>query len=266
MSEALVLAITGLLAGLLSGMLGLGGGIVIVPALGIIFTWRHFPPQVLMQMSTATSLATIAITALFAIVLQNKRRAIQWDLIPWLLPGIMLGAAIGVGLGKTIQTDVLKALFAVFCCALSLRLLFPQWNILRALPQPTKAVLSGYSLLIGVLSGLLGIGGGLLLIPLLSRLTLSNGQISATSVTCVFPLALSGAVCAMFMVAPKGVVLPLQSIGFVYWPAALIMGVASVVSVPLGVFLGHNLPEALIKRLFGLILLWVAWHMFPFRW
>jgi hypothetical protein len=264
--EWLIFAAIGLLSGLLSGLLGLGGGIVIVPALTALFTWRHFPAQHLMQIVTATSLATIFITSIMTIWEQNKRKGVQWSLLPLLIPGIVVGTTIGVWLGKYLPTPVLQGIFAVFCLLMSIRLLFfPEYGSANGFKKPPVIVLFLFSLMVGVASGLLGIGGGLLLIPLLLWLELPMSQVSATSASCVLPVALAGALSAIAL-GWHASALPLHSWGFVYWPGALVMGLASLASARAGVFLAHYLPQLVVKRIFAVILLFVAWRMFPFQW
>lgn len=259
----LVYVLVGLFAGLLSGLLGLGGGIVIVPALLAIFSWQQFPSALLMQIATATSLATVFITALMTTWVQSKRKAVQWGVLKWLIPGMVLGALCGIVIGQFLPSHLLKTAFAFFCLLLGVKMLLgkmqPIVEVARKIP---KALPFFLAILIGICSGLLGIGGGVLVIPFLIWYGLKIPQVSATSAASTLPTALSGALTAIAIGwhLPE---LPAHSIGLVYWPAALCMGLASLVAAPLGVWLVHRLPVLIVKRIFGGILLLVAWTMMP---
>lgn len=255
--------LTGLIAGLLSGLLGLGGGVVIVPALLALFSWQHFPQEFLMQMATGTSLATIVITALMTTVIQNKHKAVQWAVLKWLVPGMVLGALAGNIIGAHIPGHFLKTAFAFFCLLLGIKMIVGNAKMIASkehhLPKVMPFIVS---ILIGMSSGLLGIGGGVLVIPFLMWYGLDVPSVSATSAASTLPTAASGAVSAM-VVGWHILGLPAKSIGYVYWPAALSIGIASILAAPIGIWLVHRLPVPIIKRIFGSILLIVAWTMMP---
>jgi uncharacterized membrane protein YfcA len=256
--------LTGLLAGLLSGLLGLGGGVVVVPALLAIFNWQQFPPAHLMQIVTATSLATIFITSLMTTWVQSKRKAVQWNVLKWLIPGMVLGALCGIVIGKFLPSHLLKTTFAFFCLLLGVKMLLGKTAPL--VEEATRKIPKGLpfflAILIGMSSGLLGIGGGVLVIPFLLWYGLEIPAVSATSAASALPTALSGALTSM-AVGWSVVGLPAGSVGFVFWPAALGIGLASLVAAPVGVLLVHRLPVLAVKRIFGGILLIVAWTMMP---
>ncbi len=256
--------IIGLCAGLLSGLLGLGGGIVIVPALLALFSQLQFPAEHLMHIVTATSLATIAITASMTTWLQNKRKAVRWSILKWLIPGMMSGAGMGVVIASVLPGHLLKTAFAFFCLLQSGRMLIGNTQLSQTTPHPRLSLLPALlmAIMIGICAGLLGIGGGVLVIPFLLWYGLEMPVVSATSAASALPTALSGALSAM-VVGWHIPGLPKASIGYVYWPAALGIGLASLVAAPLGVWLVHRLPVVLVKRFFGGILLIVAWTMMP---
>ncbi len=253
----------GVLAGLLSGLLGLGGGVVIVPALLALFSWQHFPQEFLMQMATGTSLATIVITALMTTFIQNKQKAVQWAVLKWLIPGMVLGALLGILIGAHIPGYMLKTGFAFFCLLLGIKMIVGNAKRTTIEKRPIPKGLPFFvAVLIGVSSGLLGIGGGVLVIPFLMWYGLDLPSVSATSAASTLPTAASGAVSAM-VVGWHMAGLPANTVGYVYWPAALAIGIASIVTAPFGVWLVHRLPVSIIKRIFGSILLVVAWTMMP---
>lgn len=256
--------IIGLCAGLLSGLLGLGGGGVIVPALLALFSQLQFPAEHLMHIVTATSLAAIAITAAMTTWLQNKRKAVQWSVLKWLIPGMMSGACVGIVIANALPGYLLKNAFAFFCLLQGGTMLIGNGQLLPTTAKPRLNILPAFliAMIIGVCAGLLGIGGGILLIPFLLWYGLEMPAVSATSAASALPTALSGALSAM-VVGWHIPGLPMESIGYVYWPAALTIGVASLVAAPFGVSLVHRLPVKWVKRFFGGILLIVAWTMMP---
>ena len=163
----LMYLILGLLAGVIAGLLGLGGGIVIVPGLLAIFNLQHFPENHLMHMATATSLASISITTPMVVLLQHQRQRLQWSTLRWLIPTTMCGALLGVWTSKFLSTHLLKIGFGLFLFGMGLNILLkPEYLSFSKSPKPFWLSFI-FSLFVGILSGLLGIGGGILLIPLL---------------------------------------------------------------------------------------------------
>lgn len=251
----------GLLAGILSGLLGLGGGVVIVPALVAIFTWQKFPSDISMHMAAGTSLAVVMLTTASATWSQHKRKAVAWNYLKYLIPGMVIGAIIGVYLGERLSSQALRYAFAIFCVVLAYRLIFAKVKPLNAeLRLYSKWALLTIALFAGVLAGLLGIGGGAIVIPLLMWLGLSMPMVSGTSAACAFPTAVTGSIFSM-IVGLHYYGLPDYSTGFIYWPAAIILGVGSMIAAPAGVALAHRLPEKTVKRIFALILVLIAWQM-----
>lgn len=253
----------GLLAGLLSGLIGIGGGIVIVPALTALLFAKDFPEDFLMQVVIGTSLAAILVTTFVGTWSQNRRGAVNWSLLRTFIPSLVGGVFVGILLTKEIPTDFLRGGFAVFS------LFIGSWMLLRAGQVPKQAPAEPHALkllialgaLVGLASGLLGIGGGVLLVPIFLGLGVAMPQASANSVACAVPTALTGMLMAIAV--GWGEVSWPHLLGFVYWPAALAIGLASAISAPWGVYLCHRLPVPVIKRIFGGILLLIAWEMAP---
>ena len=258
--------LTGLLAGLLSGLLGIGGGVVIVPALLALFSWQKFSTVHMMQIATATSLATIFITSVMTTWVQSKRKAVQWGVLKWMIPGMVLGALLGIVIGKYLPSHFLKAAFAFFCLLLGIKMLLNKPKQLTTEESTPRKIMKGLpfflTISIGVCSGLLGIGGGVLVVPFLLWYGLAIPQVSATSAASGLPTSLAGAISAV-IVGWHMADLPAHSLGLVYWPAALCIGLASIIAAPIGVLLVHKLPVLAVKRIFGGILLIVAWTMMP---
>lgn len=252
----LLFASLGVVAGILAGMLGVGGGIVIVPVLLAAFHYLGIAPEVIAHLAIGTSLGTIVFTSLSAIAAQQRKRAIDWPLVFALAPAMVIGSFLSGYVAGWIPGDLLRTLFGVFLVIASIQLLL-NWRPggHRGLPKRLGLWLSGG--VIGMISALIGIGGGALTVPFLSWCNVDMKRAVASSSTLGFPLALFGA--AGFVVSGwHHSALPPWSFGYVYLPAWLGISVAAVLFAPLGVRLSHALPVAALKRAFGVLLLLVA--------
>lgn len=249
----------GVLTGLLAGLFGIGGGLVIVPALVYLFSAQGYPPAAMMQLALGTSLATIIVTATASIWGHQRHRAILWPVCLRLIPGIVIGAAAGVALAEYIGSEALRAVFASFVILVALQMLFGvQPPSSRALPGAAGMTATGAG--IGGMSMLVGIGGGTLTTPFLLWCNTPLRNAIATSAACGLPIAIAGTLA--YVIAGLDVEgLPAGSSGYVYWPAALAIAATSVITAPLGAHLTHTLPVKLLKRLFALLLVLVALRM-----
>ncbi|WP_413438854.1 sulfite exporter TauE/SafE family protein [Sulfuriferula sp. GW1] len=249
----------GVVAGLLGGMLGVGGGIVVVPALIWIFKQEGVQPDVLTHLAIGTSLAGIIFTSLSAIRAQQKRGAIDWTVVRMLVPATLIGGLVSGYLAGFIPAGTLKMIFSVFLMFVSLQLL-AKWQPAAHWTLPGPKGLWGVGLGIGSLSAMMGIGGGTISVPFLHACNVEMKRAIAISTTLGFPIALFGA--AGFVLSGwhhPG--LPAWSLGYIDLPALLAVGVTSIIVAPLGVRLAHHLPVARLKRAFGILLLVVALQM-----
>lgn len=249
----------GVVGGILAGLMGIGGGIVIVPALYFLFAWQGFPDAHLMQLAVATSLATIIFTSIASARAHHRRGAVDWPTVFNLAPGIVTGAVAGGLLARFISSDWLRVIFGLFEIAVALQIGFgakPPAG--RILPGRFGMVLAGGG--IGSLSALLGIGGGTLTVPYLLWCNVTIHRAVATSAACGLPIAATGAV-TMAVTGWNQADLPDFSLGYVYWPAAVAIVVASFLAAPLGVRLAHALPVAALKRVFAILLAIVGLRM-----
>jgi uncharacterized protein len=240
---ALYLA-TGAGAGLLAGLLGIGGGLVIVPALA---AFLPVPEPVRMHVAIGTSLASIVFTALSSAFAHHCRGALRLDLVLRLAPGLMLGALMGAALADQVRSTTLSIVFALFLLLVAALLASggaPQAH--RRLPGAVGTGMAG--VLIGGVSGVVGIGGGTLTVPFLTWCQVPVRQAIAVSAACGFPIALAGA--AGFMVFGADAAIASAS-GYVYWPAFAGVTLASVGLSPAGAALAHALPVVLLRRVFA---------------
>lgn len=257
MTEAfLIYPAIGAVAGVLAGLLGVGGGIVIVPVLIFTFRWLGFPEAVLTHMAVGTSLATILLTSLGSIRQHHQAGAVRWSIIGFLSAGLVLGAMAGAVFADTLRGRVIQILFALFACAIA-------WQMLQgAKPPPSRqlpgpAGLAGVGGVIGFASAIFGIGGGSLTVPFLTWCNVRMQEAIGTSAACGFPIALAGALS--FAWTGWGALgLPPMSVGYLYLPALFGIALTSVLCAQWGAKLAHRLPAATLKKVFAVLLVGVS--------
>ncbi len=246
----------GSVAGLLAGLLGVGGGLIIVPVLLWLFRAEGMAPAVVVHLAVGTSLATIVVTSLSSSVAHHRRGAVRWPLAGWLSPGIVLGAWVGVGLADLLPALWLQRAFAGFAILIGLQMAFGvDAGVRGTFPGKWGMTLAGG--VIGIVSVMVGIGGGSLTVPFLCRGGVPMRNAVATSSACGVPIALAGTM-GFVIVGWGGAALPSGSMGFVYWPALLGIVPFSILFAPLGVKMAHSLPIGVLRRLFALLLVVVG--------
>ncbi len=255
----IIYALAGLFAGLIGGMLGLGGGIIIVPVLHYLFLQQEFPATTIMQMAVTTSLATIIVTSISATYIHHKKEAVVWTYVYKLALGILLGACLGAVLADTVSSNALRIIFGIFEITVAIQIGLELKPAAKLKPPATAGMIfSGSG--IGFLSTLLGIGGGTLTVPFLLLCNVNIRNAVAISAACGFPIAIAGT-SALIITGLDNPDLPAHSIGYLYWPAALIIITMTVFSAPLGAKLAHFLPVKILKRIFSVVLIFVGLKM-----
>lgn len=248
-------------AGLLAGMFGLGGGILIVPGLAIIFAHLNIPAEYIMHLAAGTSLAIMVVTSASAAFAHYKLGSVRFDLVRSMLPGILAGVVLGSIAASYLNSQFLLMVLAGFLMVVSV-LMFRS-SLHGALPShnfPGKSLLATVSSVIGFFSGLLGIGSGSLSIPFLARFGVSMNHSAAVSASCTFFVALIGT--TSFMITGWGVTAGLAyATAYVYWPAFLMVAIASMCVAPLGARLSTRLSGRSLKRLFSICLFLLAFKM-----
>ncbi len=247
-------ALTGVAAGLLAGLMGVGGGLVMVPALLLLFHWQGLETAYLAQMAVGTSLATIVPISLASLLAHHRHGAVIWPLVRWLAPGLILGAWAGAWLASQMSTGWLKGLFGSFLLLVAFQMAtgFQPGPSGR---KPGRGELGLVGSLIGLVSGLVGIGGGTMTVPYLAWRGTDLPKAVGTSAACGLPIALAGA--AGFILFGQALVQG-EALGFVQWPAVLVMAPLAVYTAPFGAALAHRLPVARLRRLFALVLVVVG--------
>jgi len=243
----------GCLAGILSGLLGIGGGVVIVPFLVWYFTRLDFPPDAVMIMAVATSLATIVVTSVSSASAHHRRGSVDWPVVMRLAPGILAGSMLGSVIADQLPTRWFKGVFAAFLLIIALRMMAGRTAepVADSIPNTRGYTVAGA--VIGVLSSILGIGGGALSVPFLARRGVPLRRAVAISSACGFPIALAGTVTYVVLGGSR-TGLPPWSLGYVYLPALAGIMLTSVPFAPLGAHLAHRWPVRRLRRVLAFII------------
>jgi uncharacterized protein len=242
----------GAVAGILAGLLGVGGGLIIVPMVVFTLTWQAVPSQHLMHLALGTSLASIIFTSVSSFWAHHRRGAVHWLVVKRIVLGILLGTFLGSCLASLLSTNLLKGGFVFFLFYMGFQMLT------NRKPKPTRTLpgplgMFGVGNVIGVVSALVGIGGGSLSVPFMVWCNMTVHEAIGTSAAIGFPIAVAGAVG--YIVNGLNVAdLPPHSLGYVYLPALAGIVAASVLTAPLGARLAHSLPVDRLKRVFAILL------------
>ena len=264
LSFMLAYLVFGAVAGVIAGLLGVGGGIVVVPALFWFFTAQGFSQEIIMQMALGTSLAAIMFTSISSFRAHHRRGAVLWPIVKAITPGILIGTFAGSCVAAKLPTGFLKGFFVCFLYYVAIQMLL---NIKpKASRQiPGQAGMFGAGFGIGAVSSLVGIGGGTLSVPFMVWCNIAMHTAVGTSAAIGFPIALAGTVG--YVVNGLGAAnLPPLSFGYIYLPALVGVAAVSILTAPYGARLAHKLPVPTLKRFFALFVLAMAtrmlWGMF----
>jgi uncharacterized membrane protein YfcA len=252
METLLIFAATGAAAGLLAGLFGVGGGLIMVPALALVLPWQGLGPDIVMQVSIGTSLAVISATSVSSMLAHHRRGGVLWPVFARFAPGLAAGAVAGAFVAHALPGLVLQRIVGTGALLVALQMTLDRQPAQR-LGLPGTPALVGAGGVIGLLSALIGIGGGSLTVPFLNWRGVDMRQAVGTSAACGVPIAWAGA--AGFMLAGAGVAgRPEWSVGYVALPAFLGIALASVLAAPLGARLAHHWPPRVLKRAFAALL------------
>lgn len=257
---AVGLGLSSIVAGLLAGLLGVGGGIVIVPVLFWLFTLTDFDDDLAMHMAVATSLATIIFTSISSMRAHHKKGAVDASLLKRWTPGIALGALTGGILARFIEPDMLTAIFGVIALAVAVNMAIPKTLVIAESLPASRVVQVAISYVIGFFSALMGIGGGTLSVPTLSAFSFpihrAVGTAAAFGLVIALP-AVAGFIYAGWDVPDR----PPFSLGYVNLAAALIILPFTTFFAPYGARLAHSLDARWVKRAFAIFLAITAVRM-----
>lgn len=243
----------GAFAGLLAGLLGVGGGLIIVPLLTWLYDAQGIPAPFILHLALGTSLASIMFTSISSLRAHHGRGAVNWQIFRRISPGILAGTFFGSWVAAQLSSRFLKGFFVAFLYYVALQML------LNKKPEPTRQLpgipgMIGVGGLIGGISSLVGIGGGSMSVPFMIWCNVTMHHAIGTSAAIGFPIALAGTVGYAVNGIAAGNPVP-SSFGFVYLPALFGIAVASILTAPVGAKLAHTLPVAGLKKAFALLLI-----------
>lgn len=246
----------GAIAGFMAGLFGVGGGLVLVPALLLLFDAQHFPTEHVMHLALGTSMATILFTSLASMRRHHQHGAVDWRVVQTITPGILLGTALGALLAAAIPTRPLGIFFALFVYFAAVQFMFGvRPRATRELPGIAGMTLAGT--FTGTISSLVSIGGGTVVVPFLVWCNVPLRHAIGTSAAIGFPVAFGGTIG--YIATGMGIsTLPPQTLGYVYLPALLWVALASVITAPLGAKATHHMKIGILRQVFAVLLIALA--------
>lgn len=252
----LELAAIGTCTGFLAGLLGIGGGMIMVPFLTIILAHKGYPGDYTVKMAVATSLATIAFTSISSVRAHNQRGAVLWPVVKVLAPGILVGSLLGAQIAHALPGKMLGILFAIFVAFSATQMFLnrrPEPS--RTLPGPLATF--GVGNVIGLLSSLVGAGGAFVSVPFMTWCNIKIHDAVGTSAALGFPIALAGTIGYIYagLGLPQ---MPPGSIGYLYLPGLIVISAASMLMAPVGARTAHRMDIQPLKKLFAVVLYCLA--------
>lgn len=254
MEWALAYLLLGAITGFLAGLFGVGGGLVLVPVLLLLFDAQHFSTT--MHMALGTSMATILFTSLASARKHHQHGAVNWQAVRQITPGILFGTALGTLSAAAVSPLALGIFFALFVYFAAAQML------LDVKPKPTRelpgiAGMSAVGTFTGWISSLVSIGGGTVVVPFLVWCNLPLRNAIGTSAAVGFPVSLGGTI-GYIATGLSSHSLPPPNLGFVYLPALLWVAIASLLTAPLGARMAHRMNVGLLRKLFAVLLVILA--------
>lgn len=254
-----VYLLMGLFVGFFAGLLGIGGGLILVTLMVYLFTVQGFPEDRILHIALGTSIASIVFTSISSLLAHHKHGAVRWDIVRAAVPGLIVGTLLGTLVADQLKSKYLAIFFVIFVYYSAMQMFF------NAKPKPSRQLpgrlgLLLASVLIGVLSALVGVGGGIMTIPLMSMCNVPMRNAIGTSAALGLPIAIAGTIG--FIVTGLGKDhLPPFSVGYVYLPALIGIVIGTLVTVPWGAKMAHTLPVSSLKKIFAVILFILATRM-----
>jgi len=261
MPEYLCYMIIGILCGFLSGLLGIGGGVIMIPSLFFVMEYFSIESLHLMHLVIGTALTSMIFSSISSTMSHQKKKMINWKIVKYMIPGLIIGAALGAYVAKKLPSHVLELLFGFSIILIGLRFILQKQESTHKPHEPSSWTLT-YPLLgggISFLSALLGVGGGIFSVPLLQTLHFPIRKAIATSSAITL--------CATFLASICYFLLGLHQIksgtswGFIYLPAFLIITPLSVIFASFGAKTTHAIQTVFLKRIFGGSLLILGVYM-----
>jgi uncharacterized protein len=243
----------GAVVGFFAGLLGIGGGLILVPVLTVIFTTQHFPPDRILHLALGTTMAAIIFTSASSLRVHHAHGAVNWQVVKQITPGIIVGTLAGATVVNMLPSRVLSVIFVMFIFYAATQML------LKIAPKPSHTLPGKWGMLgaggiIGVVSSFVAIGGGLLTVPFLTFCNTRLQQAIGTAAAVGFPIAVAGAIGYIVNGMAQSQPLPQHSLGYVYLPALGWIVLASMLTTPFGARATHVMPTGMLRTVFVLLL------------
>ena len=256
-----LLASLGLIVGFFAGLLGIGGGAIMVPALTAYFLWQGIDPDSVVHLALATSMSCIIFTAILSIRTHQKHQAIIWTITTKMSVTVLLGSALATYWVVQINSKTIALIFMLMMFAVALQMVIdfkPKSTAAKKIPT-LELIPAGFT--IGFISAMIAIGGGSLTVPYLSWHQINIKKAIATAASIGLPIAVAG--CFVYSIQDmQQSNLPVQTLGYIYWPATVFITVGSLITTSLGANLTHRLPTGLLKKVFAGLIMLLAIRMY----
>lgn len=253
------LLVIGAFTGFAAGLLGVGGGMMLVPFMVFLFTHAGFADELVMKMALATSLTTILFTSIGSVRAHHQGGKVRWDLAKPMGVGCFIGTFLGANFAGALKSSWLEMFFALFVGYSAIKM-FRATKPKPSRQTPSQMILGLVGSGIGFISSLVGAGGGFLTTPFLVWCNVAMHHAIGTSAALGFPIAAGGLVG--YVIAGWSLEgLPPWSVGYIYLPALAACAIASMITAPIGARTGHGMNVASLKRAFGVLLLTLAGYM-----
>ncbi len=255
----IVYLLMGLFVGFFAGLLGIGGGLILVTLMVYMFTVQEFPADRLLHLALGTSIASIVFTSISSLRAHHKHGAVRWDILRIAVPGLIAGTLFGTFVADQMKSKYLAIFFVIFVYYSAVQM------FANVKPKPTRQLpgkigMTVVAIIVGIVSSLVGVGGGVMTIPLMSLCNVPMRQTIGTSAALGLPIAIAGTVG--FIVTGLGKDhLPPLTVGYVYLPALIGIVIGTFVTVPWGAKAAHTLPVTTLKKIFAVILFILATKM-----
>ncbi|HLR14013.1 MAG TPA: sulfite exporter TauE/SafE family protein [Burkholderiaceae bacterium] len=255
----------GATVGFMAGLLGIGGGMMMVPFLTMLLPYVGVPSQWLIHAAIATSMTTIVFTSMSSVRAHQAEKAILWPIVAIMAPGVVVGGLLSGGAVFAYLSGFgLSLFFAVFIGYSGYRMLKPR-PVPESRTMPGAPTTFGVGAGIGFISGLVGAGGGFLSVPFMTRSNISIHNAVATSAALGFFIAVANSAGYIYS-GFSAVEDQAGMLGYIYWPALLIIALMSVLTAPLGARYAHSLPVATLRRIFACLLFALSAYMMVKAW
>jgi uncharacterized membrane protein YfcA len=249
----------GLFVGFFAGLLGIGGGLILVTLMVYLFTLQGFPADRLLHLALGTSITSIVFTSISSLWAHHKHGAVRWDILRTAVPGLVVGTLLGTVVADLLESKYLAIFFVIFVYYSAVQM------VANVKPKPTRqlpgrAGMTVVAGIVGIVSSLVGIGGGVMTIPLMSLCNVPMRQAIGTSAALGLPIAIAGTVGFIATGLGKDH-LPALSLGYVYLPALVGIVIGTFITVPWGAKMAHSMPVTRLQKIFAVILFILATRM-----